>query len=141
MMRRFASAFATLLAAALVGPVLPGAAAGAAPARPHPEVKMGGAETCASCHAEATPEVAKAWSASRHGIDQVKCFACHGSTGADFCRHPAPARCQACHAREVESVTQGASVRDCFACHPSHALLPARGKSPHPPAEQGRSRP
>ncbi|HZZ83113.1 MAG TPA: hypothetical protein VFE30_01145 [Anaeromyxobacteraceae bacterium] len=132
--------FATLIAAALVG-LAPAAAALAAPIRPHPQVTMAGADTCASCHADATPEVAKAWSASRHGIDQVKCFACHGSTGADFQARPAPLRCQACHAREVESVTQGASVRDCFGCHPSHALLPAKGKSPHPPLQQGRSQP
>jgi len=131
MRHRFASAFATLFAAALVGPLLPGGLAAAAPPR-HPAVVLGGAETCASCHADATPEVVKAWSASRHGIDQVMCFACHGSTGADFQARPLPLRCQACHAREVDSVTQGGTTRDCFGCHPSHALLPAKGKSPHP---------
>ncbi|BDG08454.1 cytochrome c3 family protein [Anaeromyxobacter paludicola] len=128
---RTRSAFAVLLAAALVGPALPGASAAAAPPARHPEVAVGGAETCASCHAEVTPAAARAWRESRHGLDQVKCFACHGSTGADFRRHPEPARCQACHAREVDSVTQAGATRDCFACHPSHALLPAKGKSPH----------
>lgn len=130
-------AFPFLLAAGLLAP---GRSWAAAPSR-HPEVAMRGAETCASCHAEVTPEVTRTWQASIHGVDQVKCFACHGSTGADFRRHPAPARCQACHAREVQSVTRGATVRDCFDCHPSHALLPARGKSPHPRLTQGRSQP
>ncbi|HTP26566.1 MAG TPA: hypothetical protein VMK12_13055 [Anaeromyxobacteraceae bacterium] len=97
----------------------------------HPDVE-GSAETCASCHAEVTPAVAKAWTEGPHGLALVKCFVCHGSTGPDFRRHPDLASCAGCHAGEVRSTTLAPGrIQDCFACHPPHALLPAKGKWPH----------
>lgn len=95
-----------------------------APAR-HPEV--GGGETCVSCHQELTPEVVDEWYASRHGVNNVKCFVCHGATDESFRLHPQPERCRACHGRQVESLAAPAMEgKDCFSCHPPHLLSPHR---------------
>ncbi len=102
------------------------AAAGA----PHPEVDAD-LQTCAGCHAQATPEVAAQWQASRHGLALVRCFVCHGSTGADFRARPEPVACAACHPAQGAPADAGGAPARCFDCHPPHALA-AKGTSPHP---------
>ena len=71
---------------------------------------------CASCHKEVTPEIYAQWYKSRHGLDNVKCFQCHG-TYENFQVEPSVGRCASCHAKEVRH-----SPRDkkCWACHPAH---------------------
>jgi hypothetical protein len=93
----------------------------------HPSVDAD-LETCADCHAQVTPPVVKAWSDGRHGLAQVQCVVCHGSTGADFRARPAAASCQGCHPRILPAAGNG--PRGCFACHSPHALR-AEGSSPH----------
>jgi len=97
----------------------------------HPAVSAPAEETCLSCHARTTPQVAKAWQEGRHGLTLVLCFVCHGTTGADFRLRPEPGLCAGCHARNVQSAMDAGGRTDCFACHPAHALRPARGESPH----------
>lgn len=102
----------------------------AAPQASHPEVDTG-LETCAGCHAQATPAVAAQWREGRHGMALVACFVCHGSTGQDFRARPEPAGCRGCHPVQVSSVTRDGRTQGCFQCHPPHALR-AQGKSPSP---------
>jgi hypothetical protein len=106
----------------------------------HPDVSTrNAADACETCHSRATPGVVAEWEGGRHGLLLVKCFACHGSTGADFARRPPAARCEGCHPAELASLASATPARarassrpDCFACHPPHALVPAEGKkSPH----------
>jgi hypothetical protein len=122
--------FALCLAAALAA--LPALAdARRAPAR-HPAVAADPAlDTCASCHAEATPEVAGAWDAGPHGVAQVPCQVCHGSAGADFAARPGTSRCLGCHAAQVASVTTGKRTQRCFACHAPHTLAAEGRPNPH----------
>ncbi|HET7824511.1 MAG TPA: hypothetical protein VFK90_04225 [Anaeromyxobacter sp.] len=103
----------------------------------HPDVgATQPADACAACHAEKTPGVVMQWEYGRHGLLLVKCFACHGSTGADFARRPRAARCEGCHPAELASLAnargRSGSGPDCFACHGPHSLAVAEGaKSPH----------
>ncbi|GAO04627.1 hypothetical protein [Anaeromyxobacter sp. PSR-1] len=125
----------TLLLASLLAPALAAAAPGA-PARAkaprHPDVAAQLAvQDCAECHATRTPAVVRAWEGSPHGTALVKCVVCHGSTGKDFTRSVAGARCAGCHAAEAASPTPvRAGPGGCFACHEPHALT-AEGENPH----------
>jgi hypothetical protein len=104
----------------------------------HPDVGAS-ADTCSACHADATPEVARAWRDGRHGLELVECLVCHGSTGADFRLQPEFGSCAGCHPSEVRSVTRAAGgIQDCFSCHPAHALRPVKNSSPHGKTEGGR---
>jgi hypothetical protein len=89
----------------------------------HPAVS--GAEACEQCHADATPGPFREWRDGAHGLNLVKCFVCHGSTGADFRLKPVAGRCTGCHAEQVASM-RGPTMKgkDCFTCHSPHALDP-----------------
>jgi len=119
---------AVVVAAALACAGSRGERHAAAPSA-HPEVDTG-IETCASCHAQATPEVARAHSQGRHGLALVECVVCHGSTGADFRARPGVASCGSCHPSEAASVAR-AGPASCFSCHPPHSLAPQGKTSPH----------
>ncbi len=94
---------------------------GAGKPRLHPDT--GGDQDCASCHAQASPGVVKAWEDSRHGVALVKCLVCHGSTGKDFVRKPGAERCRGCHGAEVDSIRAlSAKGVGCFTCHAPHSL-------------------
>lgn len=96
---------------------------GGARAAAHPSVDA--AQACEDCHANATPAVFREWRDGTHGIHLVKCFVCHGSTGADFRRKPSADRCEGCHADQVASMRGPAMKgKDCFSCHAPHALDP-----------------
>jgi hypothetical protein len=100
-----------------------GTARGKGGGRSHPPV--GNDASCEECHAEATPRPFAEWRNGTHGINLVKCFVCHGSTGADFRRKPAADRCIGCHADQVASMRSAAMKgKDCFTCHSPHALDP-----------------
>jgi hypothetical protein len=89
----------------------------------HPKVDA--TQACEECHAEATPLPVREWKSGTHGINLVKCFVCHGSTGADFKRKPAADRCTGCHAEQVASMSGPAMKgKDCFTCHAAHSLNP-----------------
>ena len=98
----------------------------------HPETEPG--KTCDDCHKEDTPEAYKAWQGSLHGLNGVKCFVCHGSTGKDFVKRPSSQRCRGCHAAEVAQLaTPKLQGKRCDSCHPGHELKPKDRtlKSPH----------
>ena len=103
----------------------PGPAEGARPA--HPSVDA--AADCATCHEQATPAVVADWKQGPHGLALVKCFVCHGSSGADFAARPAGARCDGCHPGESSSVA--ATGAACSSCHAPHTLAARASASPH----------
>jgi hypothetical protein len=118
----------TLLAVTLLAAPLAAESKGSAPgtvgARSHPAVGNT-ADSCEECHAEATPRPFAEWRNGTHGLNLVKCFVCHGSTGADFRRKPGTDRCIGCHADQVASMRSAAMKgKDCFTCHSPHALDP-----------------
>jgi hypothetical protein len=124
-----AAPFAVLLLAA--APAKKGKAAAG-----HPDVGPNAApDACETCHAEATPAVHREWKENEHGLNLVLCFVCHGSTGKDFVRLAAPARCEGCHPAEVASVAPAkgkkAAARGCFECHAPHALSAEGKENPH----------
>lgn len=88
----------------------------------HPEVPDP-SEACEACHAGLHEAVVLHWDRGPHGRGGVKCFVCHGSTGADFRARPDTSTCQGCHAPQVETM-QAAFMKGktCFTCHEPHAL-------------------
>ena len=97
-------------------------------------MEVGPTDTCDSCHAEYTEEIHQQWFASKHGLNNVKCFVCHGTADDSFTVKPEPDRCIGCHFDKVESLaTPFMEGKDCFSCHPSHLL------SPHRKIEEGES--
>ena len=91
----------------------------------HPEVEGAvTADACDVCHKEVTPDVYGDWYESQHGLLNIKCFVCHGSTGEDFTKNPAADRCVGCHADQVETMAVPfMKDKGCFTCHPAHALM------------------
>jgi hypothetical protein len=123
MRARLSILFLVALFAAPLAADAQGTARGKGGARSHPPV--GDAASCEECHAQATPRPFAEWRNGTHGINLVKCFVCHGSTGADFRRKPATDRCVGCHADQVASMRSAAMKgKDCFTCHSPHALDP-----------------
>jgi hypothetical protein len=105
---------------------------------PHPDVGAANqADACTVCHGVKNPDVVNQWEASSHGLNLVKCFVCHGSTGRDFARRPTAARCEGCHADKATAVVPAAKGRSkaCFDCHAPHGLGVAAGQ-PNPHAKQ-----
>jgi len=89
----------------------------------HPEVEPG--ELCIDCHRDITPEVVDEWYAGSHGMNSVKCFVCHGSTGDDFAAVPSTDGCIGCHSDQIESMARPHMTgKDCFSCHLAHLLDP-----------------
>ncbi len=126
---------ATALASSLVMAACSGPSASTRSAAPaaaaHPQVDTG-LDTCADCHAQATPKVVTAWRDGRHGLSLVECVVCHGSTGADFKARPDARGCSGCHAVQTTAMTAQGNA-GCFSCHPAHALHAASGQQmPHP---------
>ena len=75
--------------------------------------------------AGATPAVFQQWRQGAHGLNLVKCFVCHGSTGSDFRLRPVADRCVGCHADQVSTMREPSMKgKDCFTCHAAHALNP-----------------
>ena len=96
----------------------------------HPEMEP--RETCDGCHQDVTPDEYQAWFTGKHGLNNVKCFVCHGAVGANFAARPSQIRCLGCHSEKLESMkTSFMEGKDCFSCHPPHAL------SPHLASEEG----
>lgn len=95
-----------------------------AAAVPHVEVWDETAD-CASCHESATPDVYEDWYASKHGLNGVKCFVCHGTTDESFRASPGTGTCVSCHPDQTASMSDPfMSGKDCFTCHTNHTLMP-----------------
>ncbi len=119
---------AIAVAALLVGPVGAARPEGSGEKIAHPAVE--GDTDCAGCHRDLHPEVVGDWTAGKHGLNNVKCFICHGSVGADFRATPSATSCVGCHDSQVASMSNPAMEgRSCYGCHTSHRLSPHAG--PH----------
>jgi len=92
----------------------------------HPKVEA--AQDCETCHRDKTPAVFQRWEKSRHGANSVKCFVCHGALDdKDFTTRPTIAKCEGCHAEQVQTLRSAAPImkdKTCFSCHDAHALNP-----------------
>ncbi|MGQ9494795.1 MAG: hypothetical protein ACUVRY_00805 [Thermoanaerobaculaceae bacterium] len=112
-----------LVVGVIVIPFLLGAAPPKRAKPAHP--KVGQEESCDTCHKEVTPKVVEAWHQSPHGLNNVKCFVCHGSVEQDFTLRAPVTRCVGCHGDEVEAMTNPFFAgKDCFSCHSGHELNP-----------------
>lgn len=72
---------------------------------------------CADCHRKATPEIAREWFDSSHGVAMVKCYQCHG-TFEGLRTTPSLDACAICHSGQFEH----AGGKKCWECHPSHGF-------------------
>jgi len=89
----------------------------------HPDVDPN--EPCDVCHKEVTPEIVDAWYESKHGMNNVKCFVCHGPLGPEFMRRAPVNRCVGCHGdKEASMALPFFKGKDCFSCHAGHELNP-----------------
>ena len=104
--------FLSLAGMILLGPAFLKASEGAHPELSDQEKLI----PCAQCHQEVTPEIYQQWYQSRHGLDNVKCFQCHG-TYENFQKIPSPDRCAPCHAKQV---AHSPKDKNCSLCHPGH---------------------
>ena len=73
---------------------------------------------CDQCHMEKTPTVYQQWYDSTHGLDNVKCYQCHG-TFENLKRTPELASCNACHADKMGDHRAG---QLCWECHTAHTF-------------------
>lgn len=74
--------------------------------------------SCRDCHKQATPEVYNEWYNASHGINNVKCYQCHG-TYENFASSPPVDGCQACHANKMGEHSAG---QTCWECHTPHTF-------------------
>ena len=76
-------------------------------------------QECSECHASE----AAVWLNGQHGLMNVKCVICHGSTEKNFTAKPDLNRCNGCHGEIVEQVKHmPAGQKNCFPCHDNHSL-------------------
>ena len=73
---------------------------------------------CADCHKEKTPDIQKEWYDSKHGLDMVKCYQCHGGF-KNFTVTPSRDTCAACHAAQLAKCPQD---KACWQCHAPHTF-------------------
>jgi len=76
-------------------------------------------QPCYQCHKDVTPNIYQEWYESRHGLDNVRCFQCHGLYD-ELKRVPDEAKCATCHGKEVGHSVAG---KTCWECHPSHKFV------------------
>jgi hypothetical protein len=81
---------------------------------------------CYECHKKATPKVAQDWYESKHGVQLVKCFMCHGQPDGKgalpYAVSPDPiVTCQRCHDPSMQRMTARFGLeKTCTECHPFH---------------------
>lgn len=73
---------------------------------------------CSKCHSEAV----QTWERSLHGLNQVRCFICHGDLEKRFEKIPQPSNCIMCHEAKVNDLNQSKKYKNCFDCHKGHLL-------------------
>lgn len=77
-------------------------------------------QECYECHGTQM----QVWQDGKHGLMNVKCVVCHGSTDKNFVAKPDIYRCRGCHGEKVMDVENKLpkKVQSCFLCHDHHAL-------------------
>lgn len=84
------------------------------------------AADCFTCHRLVTPRVAQNWYESKHGVQLMKCFVCHGQPdgkgSVPFAVVPDPGTvCRKCHEPAMKRMAQKFGVdQDCYGCHLFH---------------------
>jgi len=80
---------------------------------------------CYDCHVKVTPKLAQEWYESKHGVNLVRCQACHGQPDGKgsiaFSRAPSASGCASCHSLSINRMEAKFGKRDdCSSCHPNH---------------------
>lgn len=77
-------------------------------------------QECYECHGTQ----AQVWQDGKHGLMNVKCVVCHGSTDKNFVLKPDIYRCRGCHGEQVKDVENKLppKLRNCFLCHDHHSV-------------------
>lgn len=84
------------------------------------------AADCYTCHRIVTPRVAQNWYESKHGVQLMKCFVCHGQPdgkgSVPFAVVPDPGTvCRKCHEPAMKRMAKKFGVDpNCYECHPFH---------------------
>ena len=84
------------------------------------------AADCYACHQLVTPRVAQNWYESKHGVQLMKCFVCHGQPdgkgSVPFAVVPdAETVCRKCHAPAMERMVKKFGIEpNCYGCHLFH---------------------
>lgn len=84
------------------------------------------ASDCYECHAKSTPKIAQDWLDSKHGVNLVKCFVCHGQPdgkgSVPFAVNPdVDTTCRKCHDPSIAHMEQNFGLEPtCNSCHPFH---------------------
>lgn len=84
------------------------------------------AADCYECHKYVTPRVAQNWLESKHGVQLMKCFVCHGQPDGKgsipFSVKPDPvAVCTKCHDPAMQRMNEKfGNEKGCYECHPFH---------------------
>jgi hypothetical protein len=84
------------------------------------------AADCYECHKYVTPRVAQNWLESKHGVQLMKCFVCHGQPdgkgSVPFRVVPDPgAVCVKCHDPAMKRMAKKfGTKKSCYECHPFH---------------------
>lgn len=84
------------------------------------------ASDCYECHVKTTPKVAQNWLESKHGVNLVKCFVCHGQPdgkgSVPWAINPDPeTTCRQCHDPSIAHMEEKFGLEPtCNSCHPFH---------------------
>ena len=92
----------------------------AAIAKEKKHVKTSVEQECSECHVSE----AQLWEGGKHGLMNVKCVVCHGSTDEHFVAKPDIHKCSGCHWEKVMDVEKKLppKVRKCSLCHALHSV-------------------
>ncbi|BCB95909.1 hypothetical protein JZK55_08310 [Dissulfurispira thermophila] len=85
-------------------------------------IKTAEDQECYECHGTQM----QVWQDGKHGLMNVKCVVCHGSTDKNFVSKPDIYKCRGCHGDKVSDVEKKLplKLRDCFLCHDHHSVTP-----------------
>jgi hypothetical protein len=84
------------------------------------------ASDCYTCHQKTSPKTAQDWLESKHGVNLVKCFVCHGQPdgkgSVPWTAQPdVDKTCRKCHDPSIIKMEEKYGVNlDCSECHPFH---------------------
>ena len=83
-------------------------------------IKTSEDQECYECHGTQM----QTWQDGKHGLMNVRCVVCHGSTEKNFTAKPDIYKCRGCHGEKVSDVEKRLpkAVQSCFLCHDHHAV-------------------
>jgi len=83
-------------------------------------IKTPADQECYECHGSQM----QIWQDGKHGLMNVKCVVCHGSTDKNFAAKPDIYKCRGCHGEKVADVEKSPLLKQktCFVCHTAHSV-------------------